>query len=370
MNPFKYGQIVSESDYCPRSLLMRELTGHIKAGQNVLIQGERRTGKTSLIFDACGHLKTYHPLFIDLLEVKTLEDVVRRFANAWISKEQKVGMIEKIMKNLAHLRPKVTLDPMTGEPSWELEMAQMAKPDTLEALLDMNEREGKNKHLVVVFDEFQDILNLENAKQILAVMRSKIQFHAKTPYLFAGSIRNKMDEIFTHPDSAFFKSAIPMTVGAIERSIFSNFLLSKFKTGKRKVDPDFWPIVFSTVDDNPGDVQQICSALWEVTECGQKIDQLTLEQATQLIFARESKTYESLLVPITGLQLRCLVGLAQNGPDKTLSARFLSLTGISNAGSVRKALLRLMNLKMIFQTKEGYKFANPFFKQWLLYKKY
>ncbi len=65
------------------------------------------------------------------------------------------------------------------------------------------------KPLVVVFDELQDILNLKDKKETLAILRSKIQFHTAIPYIFAGSIRNKMDEIFNHPSSAFFKRLFP-----------------------------------------------------------------------------------------------------------------------------------------------------------------
>ena len=86
---------------------------------------------------------------------------------------------------------------------------------------------NKKKALVVVFDEFQDILNLKDYKEALALLRSKIQFHIKISYIFAGSIRNKMDDIFNRPDSAFFKSAISIEVGAIDRDQFISFLKNK-----------------------------------------------------------------------------------------------------------------------------------------------
>ncbi|MCK4303664.1 MAG: hypothetical protein KAY24_05440 [Candidatus Eisenbacteria sp.] len=49
MNPFKYGQVVSAGDFCPRPVLLKDLVACIKSGQNVVLQGERRMGKTSLI---------------------------------------------------------------------------------------------------------------------------------------------------------------------------------------------------------------------------------------------------------------------------------------------------------------------------------
>ena len=51
MNPFKYGQVVSAEDFCPRPQLIKEIMSFIKSGQNLCVQGERRVGKTSLIED-------------------------------------------------------------------------------------------------------------------------------------------------------------------------------------------------------------------------------------------------------------------------------------------------------------------------------
>jgi hypothetical protein len=41
MNPFKYGRIVSGSDFCGRERLLKQIIGHIKSSQNIVVQGER-----------------------------------------------------------------------------------------------------------------------------------------------------------------------------------------------------------------------------------------------------------------------------------------------------------------------------------------
>jgi hypothetical protein len=45
-------------------------------------------------------------------------------------------------------------------------------------------------------------------------------------------VRNQMLDIFTNPDSPFFKSAIPVEVGSIDRDQFKKFLKDKFLLGK------------------------------------------------------------------------------------------------------------------------------------------
>ena len=78
--------------------------------------------------------------------------------------------------------------------------------------------------------EFQDVLKIEGDPQAaVAQLRSRIQFHADIPYVFAGSIRQDMETIFTSPDWPFFKSAIPIHLAALTFEEFSPFLLDKFK---------------------------------------------------------------------------------------------------------------------------------------------
>ena len=185
MNPFKYGQIVNEEDFCPRPNLLKNVEGFIKSAQNILIQGERRTGKTSLIFEALRRLKKHHVLYVDLLEVKNSDDLCKRIIKAVISMERQSGVAEKLFKSLSRLRPTLSIDPITGQPSISLDASVKLQPDSIESILDMIGAIDKRKAIVVVFDEFQDILNLKDSKEALALLRSKIQFHSKIPYIFA-----------------------------------------------------------------------------------------------------------------------------------------------------------------------------------------
>ncbi|MCP4155811.1 MAG: ATP-binding protein, partial [bacterium] len=199
MNPFKYGRVVFAEDFCPRPVLEKQLKSYIASAQNVLLEGERRTGKTSLVYESVRNLDKYRLLYIDILEIKTTDDLCRRIVKAIASMERKGGFAAKLFKSLAHLKPAMSFDPLTGAPSFSLDASVKFTPDSIEGLLDLIKTVGEGKKLVVVFDEFQDILNLKDASAALAILRSKVQFHTDIPYIFAGSVRNQMDEIFNDP---------------------------------------------------------------------------------------------------------------------------------------------------------------------------
>jgi hypothetical protein len=370
MNPFKYGQIVKESDFCQRPNLTKKLTNNIKQSQNVYIQGERRTGKSSLICEAVRKLKKYRMLYIDLLEVKSIDDLIKRMVTAIISMESAAGFVEKTFKALSQLRPVASIDPITSMPTLAIDARTKLSTESINAVMDLIEsRNMKSKPLVVVFDEFQDILNLKDAKATLAILRSKAQFHSNIPYIFAGSIRSKMDTIFNDPDSAFFKSAIPIQVGPISKANFREFLIEKFKTGRRSIKSDLLNLIFKICFNVPGDVQQLCSAFWETTSYGDSIQKDGMIIALEQIFAHEYKGYETTLKIITQQHLKLLSALARIGGKNPMSGKFLEKSGISQPSSVQKAMNRLMNLKIIFYFEDEHRFVNPFFRAWLIYKK-
>jgi AAA+ ATPase superfamily predicted ATPase len=368
MNPFKYGRVVFDKDFCPRPKLEKELSSYISSAQNVLLEGERRTGKTSLIYETVRGLGKLRLLYIDIMEIKSIDDLCRRIVKAIVSMEQKSGLTDKIFKSLAHLKPTMSIDPVTGTPSVSLDASVRLKPESIEGLMDIIEAENKRKKLVVVFDEFQDILNLKDALVALALLRSKVQFHTGLPYVFAGSVRGKMDEIFNSPDSAFFKSAITLNVGALDRDRFGTFLGEKFSKGKRTISQTLLDKIFEISQDIPGDAQQLCGAIWETTSEGDRIGEDNIPEALELIYSRELKGYEASLSRLSGQQLRCLVGLARIGGKSPLSSEFIRETGISQPASVKRALNRLVQINIIYRYQKEYKFVNPFFKSWLLYK--
>jgi hypothetical protein len=370
MNPFKYGQVVSAGDFCPRPELLKQLIGFVTSGQNVVLQGERRMGKTSLIHEALRREKRHRMVYVDLLEIKTADDLAKRMIKAIVSTEGQAGRIEKLAKALAHLRPSVSVDPLTGQLSVSLDPRVVLQPESIEAILDLLDGMRKRNPVAVVFDEFQDVLNLPDSKQTLALLRSKVQFQGEIPYIFAGSIRNRMSDIFNSPESPFFKSAVAVEVGSLGPGEFSVFLNEKFKKGRRRVTNETLAEVISIAESVPGDVQEFCGALWDISSPGDSITTGRFPEALELVFSRESKGYEAALVQITGQQMKCLTGLARFGGASPLSAAFLEGVGITLPASVKKALNRLVQIKVIYRHQGEYKFVNPFFKHWLLWKNY
>ena len=117
MNPFKYGETVDGENFCRRPKLARILKGYVEAGQNVVMQGERRMGKTSLVLETVRGMKGVAVFHADLFCVRDTADLCRRLSSALARFGNSAGFLEKMLNALARLRPTLSIDPNTGSPT-------------------------------------------------------------------------------------------------------------------------------------------------------------------------------------------------------------------------------------------------------------
>lgn len=366
-NPFAYGRVVEGQDFCPRPKLEQLILNMLESGQNMVLHGERRVGKTSLVVHAASQMKKSRLLYVDFMAVNTAVDVAERIARAALALSHQGNFITQVLKLLSSLSPVISMDPQTGTPSLSLNRNTIQQDvirvieDVLERLADLH----KQKPLVVVFDEFQEILKIENSREALARMRSKIQFQGDLPYVFSGSSRSKMEHIFSDPESPFYKSAISVQVGALGSDAFREFLEERFEQSGRKIGLDLWTAINDLGIEITGDVQQMCWALWQSTESGDELTEESLNQALEIIFEIEGSKYGDVVSTIAPSQLKCLLALASVGGKAVYSKEFKQVSGITTNSSITKALGRLEDLWHINRIGKEYQFANPFFAIWL-----
>ncbi len=367
VNPFKYGSTVSDDNFCPRPELTDSISGHIESFQNIHIEGERRTGKTSLILNIC-NTNASTLLHVDFLLVKSIDDIRGRLIDGLSIVSQRLGTFEKLIKMLAHLRPTISVHPATGEPTLSIAPDSSANLDgkSLVELLEFTRSAFSGKNPVIFFDEFQDVLKIPNSSALLAILRSSIQNHHDCTYIYSGSSRSDMNSIFRDPESPFFKSAIPVPVESIDRKDFIPFLISRFEQGQRVVTRETIIELLKIVSDNPGDTQEFCNCLWEVTNSGTTISTDDIEKALALIFAREIKYFEQVIESITPIQKKCLHGIAALDGVGVYSNRFSELTGVHNTGTITKSIKRLQDIRIVYNRGKQIVFASPFLKLWLI----
>lgn len=367
MVPFKSGMVVVGPDFCGRGVEISRLKAEIDRCSRVCLIGERRIGKTSLVHETVRRLRGHSLIFIDLLGIKSSSDVIRRMVDGVFTAATE-SMISRLVKSFAALRPVVSVDPATNSPTLSLALGEKLATDTLENTLDYL---NQQKRVIVFFDEFQALLDLPPAEQsdLVARMRSRIQLHANTSYVFAGSVRSEMDRMFFDHASPFYKAAVRLELGPLKREVFGTFLKESFAAGKRSISDDLLTQLFEVCRDVPGDVQRLCQCLWDETTDGDDLDTEMMLKAMHRLFSDEERAYTILLENVTGQQLGCLRALAEMGGAASLGGDFLVMTGIAANSSVQRAMNSLVKKRILFRDGKLYRFCDPFFGEWIRHRR-
>ena len=128
--PFRYGCVVEGEYFCPRPELERQLRDYAEAEQNLVIQGERRMGKTSLVKKAISGMKGERLLYIDLYGIRTLSDFCRRVMSGVGGVTEKMPFLKKALALAHRLRPALTIDATTGAPTITVDAKAASDPDS------------------------------------------------------------------------------------------------------------------------------------------------------------------------------------------------------------------------------------------------
>jgi len=167
-NPFYYGTTVSGKSFTNRKREIKDILADIKSGQNLFIYSPRRYGKTSLIKVVLGKLKKerFATIYLDFYQIYSKERFIdlysKAIANVTTSKIEKI--IDFFKKNVKNVIPSITIDE-NGKPKLQLEYSNRKSTisNLLEDVYQLPQRLAveKKKQVVVVFDEFQEISNLD-----------------------------------------------------------------------------------------------------------------------------------------------------------------------------------------------------------------
>ncbi|MBM4130222.1 ATP-binding protein [bacterium] len=362
MLPFRFGMRVDGDEFCGRRRELAQLRAYLESAGRVYVVGERRIGKTSLIFEAARTLGGTRVVDVDLLAVRSLADVTQRLAAAVVRAETGQARLLDLLKGLAQLRPTLGVDPSTGAPTVGFAPGAGGRPESLESVFALI---GEWSRAVVVLDEFQDILAVPDHAAVLAQLRGLVQKQPRASFVYCGSLRHRMEDIFTRDDSPFFKAAMRLQVGAIERAEFRDFLAAKFAGARRTVAPGLLDDICDLCHDNPGDVQRFCTALWQVTTDGQALTASELPAAWAMVFAMHAQEYEVILRSLSAQQVQALRGLASLGGRSRLTRELLASTGIALLPSLAKALSAMVGRGLVVKEGTEFRIGDPFLSRWL-----
>jgi len=359
-NPFQSSGIAKDPAFCDRKREQRELKNFIENSQNVLLYSHRRYGKTSLIFKVFSKLKNVSGVYVDLFGTTTVDDFIKNFLRGISALETRGNRLNRIVRDtLSSLGVNITLDPLTGSPTITPVVHAREKNRALEEVFAVLRRLSTRRKLAVAFDEFQEIVGY-GGDPFEKRLRSIIQHQADVSFIFAGSQRHILTQMFSDNKRAFYKMAASYPLKKIEPNDYVPWIKGLYAKDKRTISPATIGDVVERCENHPAYVQAFFFWLWDEKTVTREV----IDSVERGLIERQIAEFSTEWEALTINQRRALKLVASSGGGNLFTADKLSFHGFRTASQLSTALQGLVT-KGLIEKNEAYKIYDPFFKRWL-----
>lgn len=373
-NPFIIKGAIPAEYFCDRVKETEILTNHIHNGRNVVLTAPRRIGKTGLIahcFQTPKWEEEYYVFFIDILETSSLRDLTFALGRQIFEtlKPQSKQMVDLFVQTVRSISGEFGYDILTGMPKFTLSLGAIRNPEyTLAEIFEYINQ--ADKRCLIAIDEFQQIVHYPE-KNIEAILRTHIQHCTNADFIFAGSERHILEEMFNLPSRPFYASTANMNLEAISQDIYTEFVLAHFQEFNKHIEATSVEYVYRMFDGNTYCMQKVMNVAFAMTEENELCTQAIVEQAINDILSENERNYKNRLSLLTPKPKELLIAIAKEGKaSRVTSGDFVRRYHLTSSSSVQSALKQLLADDWITYTaneqgQKQYLLSDPFLSRWV-----
>lgn len=369
LNPFVVGRYVSDKYFCDREKETEFLIKQIENGRNIALISPRRMGKTGLIRH-CFHQPrlsdNYYTFFVDIYATSSLAEFVYLLGKTIYEelKPKKTVWAEKFFQIITSLRVGFKMDAITGEPGFDIGLGDIQTPQTtLDEIFQY--LDAADKPCIVAIDEFQQIGSYEE-KNVEAMLRTKIQQCKQTMFIYSGSKRHLMSNMFHSSSKPFYQSAISMGLEPIPMDMYVEFANRLFEERGKHVSSELVENVYRLFDGCTWFMQMMMNELFALTGHDETCGVDKLDEARKNVIQAQEVSYKDLLARLAPKQKLILQAIAKERLVKGItSSAFIKKYNLPSASSVQAALKPLLKNDLVTQDGDAYRVYDYFFSEWL-----
>ncbi len=368
-NPFVTKGYAGSEFFCDRERETNDILSLLTNENNLAIISPRRLGKTDLIrhcFAQPDIKDNYHTFLIDIYATNSLRDFVYEFGKAIMDDLKPKGrkVWGRFVSTLKSLKSEISFD-INGNPVWGIGLGNMENPTvTLDEIFYYLEH--ADKPCIVAIDEFQQITNYNDGKNIEAALRTHIQHCCQTTFLFAGSKRHLMSEIFTSPSRPFYQSVITMGLAPISLEKYVEFARRQFREYGKDVETKVIETVYTQFHGVTSCLQRVMNVLFFRTAPNECCTTDMVEEAVNYLLDLYSDNYETQMSQMSERQRTLFRAITAEGQVRGLTgSAFIRKYRLLSASSVMSAAKALLDKDLITQEQGAYSIYDQFFALWL-----
>lgn len=368
-NPFVVTGRIEAEYFCDREKESARLVRAVTNGNNLVIISPRRMGKTGLIqfcYDKPEIDDEYYTFFIDILHTSSLKEFTyvlgKEVYESLMPRSKKMALL--FVQMLKSINGKFGFDSISNLPTFSLELGDIDNPEyTLEEIF--NCLSCADRPCIVAIDEFQQIAKYPE-QNMEALLRKYIQKLSNCNFIYAGSERHMMQEMFVSSARPFYNSADVLELKAIECDIYTDFVVRLFEERNKKIQRENVAYVYDLFQGHTYYIQKTFNEAYTDTDDGGECSLDIINAAIDNMVASNDVIFREILSNIPEKQKMLLYAIAKEGvAENIMSSEFLKKYKLLSASSVQSAIKKLLSRDIVTQINRTFSVTDKLFAMWI-----
>ncbi len=320
-NPFVIKSYESKELFCDREEELQLMLRNCVNRTDTTLISQRRMGKTGLILRLFDELKDVRPdihtIYVDIFASRNIDDFIKIMAEASMKSFQpKTSVGERLLAFIKSLRPQLSFDNITGEP--QLQIAYQTtheKEYTLRGLFDF--LDSQDEPMIIAIDEFQQIRDYPE-QNMEALLRTYIQQAHNLTFIFCGSKKHMMADIFTNERKPFYNSTAFVALDKISEASYIAFIRRLLNERQRSITDEALHFILDWTRRLTYYTQQLCHTIYSNGSMDITIEDV--KKACEQLMKQGEAVFLQYRQMLTDKQWNYLIAVAKEGSVQQITA--------------------------------------------------
>ena len=372
-NPFYITGIIPEPYFCDREKETAWMMRTLENKAHILLTSPRRMGKTQLIrhvFEQPSIKDNYYTFYTDIYPTTSLHEFVlflsKEIYSVLVPKGKTV--VNKFLAALHSLAGSFGYDPISNTPTFNIKLGDIHSSElTLEEIFYYLEQ--ADKPCIFAIDEFQQIANYQE-KNVEALLRSYIQKMNNCLFIYAGSNRHILENMFTSAAKPFYNSAEQIYLDCISKDIYITFVEKQFAKANRSITPTAASLAYDLFDGHTYYVHNVLHNAFAYIAPEKTIDEADINKTLTDILEEKGRSFASVMNQLNYQQKETLIAIAKEGKAGSVtSVAFVKKHALKSPSSVQYAISALLEKQLLTYMNSGrtklYSVSDRFLEMWI-----
>lgn len=372
-NPFYITGIIPEPYFCDRKKETSWMMHTLENKAHILLTSPRRMGKTQLIrhlFEQPSIKDSYYTFYTDIYATTSLHEFV-----LFLSKEIYSVLVPKgktVLNNflaaLHSLAGSFGYDPVSNTPTFNIKLGDIHTPElTLEEIFRYLEQ--ADKPCIFAIDEFQQIVNYPE-KNIEALLRTFIQKMNNCLFIYAGSNRHILENMFNSSAKPFYNSAEQIYLDSIDREVYLGFVEEQFAKANRRISREASSFAYDIFEGHTYYVHNVLHNTFAYVDSDKVVDEADINKTLNDILEEKGRSFASVMNQLNFQQKETMIAVAKEGKAIGItSVAFVKKHALKSPSSVQYAISALLDKQLLTYQDQGrtkvYSISDRFLEMWI-----